>query len=277
MGSMSQRQSLTQSILLSVGVYFILHSAAFIALTLAYRISWTYFHKYLVSNIVITSVLLLILLRGRKDFYNLETEEKLTKVNAATILTLFRITSLPSLVILLSASRVYPILPWLATYLILAFLTDLLDGYISRSLHQTTRIGQYLDSMSDYAVLLAVAITFAQYGLVSRWFFIATLVRFFAQWLMAGIVFFVRHGNMTPRSSFLGKASVFATMVVYAANVLTLFKWFDPAKSFILILEIITTLVLAISLIEKIWFFIQELQNLKALRPNQSPEKLGAD
>lgn len=197
---------------------------------------------------------------ARHHFYLLETGAALDRVNFANKLTLFRISSLPSILLLFIASREFPVAIILIVYASLAFISDLLDGFVSRKTHQTTRVGQYIDSMSDYAVLLGVAIAFVIHGFISTWFFALVLVRFISQWISMGILFVLKRGSIEPRSSFLGKASVAVTMFTFAADLLNLLTWFKPYAIVLSWIEIAASIVLIISLVEKGFMFVEDLR-----------------
>lgn len=262
MGAMNQRASLTRSILLDTALLWVFHTGTFGLITFLAGISLSYLQVFLPSSAVLHVLLALVLLRGRKDFYNLESGAALEKVNLPTVLTMFRITSLPSMLVLLFASAVYrQVVLVLMGYMTIAFLSDMLDGYISRRTHQTTRVGQYLDSMSDYGVLVGVAVAFAWFHLATDWFLVAVLVRFLAQWIMAGILFLLRGSEMEARSSLLGKASVAGTMVVFGLYLLKLVPWFDPFRIWMIIPEVLCLPLLGTSLGEKVYLFVKELRH----------------
>lgn len=257
---MDRVRRLTASIILNVLGFWAFHTAVFVATALLFRFDESYLWLYVAISLFVDGILLAILLFIRQTFFLLETQAPLSRVNFANKLTLFRISSLPSLVILFIASRAYPVALVLVVYAVIAFVTDLLDGLVSRATHQATRVGQYLDSMSDYAVLLGVAIAFVGYGFISLWFFSLVVVRFMAQWVSMAILFIKRHGSVEPRTSFLGKASVAVTMVVFAANLLRLFSWFGPYGAALTVVEIVAAVILVVSLVEKMAMFADDIK-----------------
>ena len=77
-------------------------------------------------------------------------------MNIPVMLTLLRIGAIPIIVIiyLLPFEWAHPIA---AIFVILAALTDWLDGYLARSLSQTTELGAFLDPVAD-KLLVAVSL-----------------------------------------------------------------------------------------------------------------------
>ena len=234
---------------------------------MALSITYGFFPKYLfwysLSSIVACGLLLGILLYARHHFFFLETNIPLESVNLANQLTIFRITSLPAILVLFIASREYHIAVPLVIYMAASFLTDTLDGFISRSTHQTTRIGQYLDSMSDYAVLIGIAIAFISFNFIPLWFFLVVLIRFVAQWLAMGILFLLQHGTVEPRASLLGKVSVASCMGVFGLGLLQLFVWYKEIVTVMFWIEVAVAIVLVLSLAEKLAYFFADIKKGK--------------
>ena len=132
-------------------------------------------------------------------------------------------------------------------------LHDFLDGKLSRRLGQVTKIGNYLDSVSDYAILIVVSVAFNYFGLVHTWFFILVAIRLGFQFVGMGTLL-LYNGKVTTGSNFIGKASVFATMVVYAVALLGLVTQLKRLVGFTLpILEYIGGTIVVVSLGEKIY------------------------
>jgi cardiolipin synthase (CMP-forming) len=196
-------------------------------------------------------LLLGLLLRKKDDFRLVEGEKPLTRVNLSNFLTITRITSLPAALFLILAARNHPLLHVLVPFLSVIFLTDLLDGLIARRTGQITVIGRYLDSVSDYAVIVGISIAFFAYRLVPVWLFtliLARLVLFAAA--MIGIS--LRAGKISGEATFLGKACVFSIMVLYIVEALEFFR--VPLLGNIVLVRIIewaTAAVVSASVVDK--------------------------
>lgn len=204
-------------------------------------------------------------LRGR--FTNVTTGERLTRVNIANVLSMIRVSSSPTLLWLVLLAGEYPVAPILVALAALVFLTDLLDGQISRRTGQVTQIGRYLDSSSDYTVLGVVSIALVSYGLIEGWFFWIVVARFGAQIAAQVILLVAQRFRLQFRTSFLGKASVFAVMVLFAFSLLRLVEglpaWYPDVFA---AAEYLVAAILVISLVEKLFLFMVDARNLAASR-----------
>jgi phosphatidylglycerophosphate synthase len=202
------------------------------------------------------------LIKLSDDFRLTETEEPLTKINIPNLLTLFRLSSLPTISFLLILSRTFSITIFLMIYMAIAFLTDLFDGMISRKTHQITYIGRKLDSASDYMILFAIAIGFAVYKLTPFWMFL--LIIFRGLFMVVGVIWLSRICKLEAESSLLGKVSVFAIMTMFGLEILhTLKVPFLILKIFIQSIEYATAVIIIISLGDKFHYFKQKYSEYK--------------
>jgi len=93
----------------------------------------------------------------------------------------------------------------LAAYVVAA-LTDVLDGWLARRWHQSTRLGTVLDPLVDIVFNLAVLSALTLAGLLPRWVFWVGALRYTTLVLgAAGLYLFV--GPVTIRPTFFGRAT----------------------------------------------------------------------
>lgn len=171
---------------------------------------------YALLHTLVAGGLAAVLMRRRRDFA-IVGGPPLSRVNPSNVLTLARLTSIPSVVMLITAAadRTAPVWPVLAL-LSAVLLTDLADGALARRRGQVTRIGSYLDSSTDYLLLGAGAILSLVYRIGTPWVF-AVLVGRLA--LQAGAVLWIAAaGRPLPSATRLGKASIAAGMVLLAVE-----------------------------------------------------------
>ncbi len=145
------------------------------------------------------------------------------KINISNILSLFRLSSGPTLLFLyLSANVSSFTIVIVIIFTAIVFITDLLDGLLARILNQLTKIGKYLDASSDYMILFLVAMFFLVNNIIPLWFFILLLLRFLIVFI--GNTFsLAKYKNIAHLTSFLGKASVFSLMVLFGLKIFVLF------------------------------------------------------
>jgi phosphatidylglycerophosphate synthase len=189
----------------------------------SYRMAWPRFFLFLAVMLIYHGSLTAFLLSRKVDFHVEGGETPLTRVNLSNSLTFARLSSIPTLLFLIIQASSFFLVPILLPFACLVFATDFADGIVARMRHQVTFVGRYLDSTSDYLMIIAVSIIFLYYSLIPAWFFvliIARLVLFaFGMAMLA-----LREGKADPVATFLGKASIFATMVLYVLELAQHFR-----------------------------------------------------
>ena len=134
-------------------------------------------------------------------------------------LTLVRLSSIPTLTLLLGVGPRPGTVPILVALAAGVFLTDLFDGALARRRRQVTPIGGYLDSASDYLVLLALAVLLAAKGILPTWLALLLSARLVLHALAMGVLV-LRHGLRVARPTTWGKVSVAAAMVLITLELL---------------------------------------------------------
>ena len=86
--------------------------------------------------------------------------------NVPNLLSLFRIIIALPLMILLLSTRLYS---WALYLLIIAAMTDYLDGWLSRRYHLISELGGLLDEISDVLLLDTTYIILAYQNIIPRW------------------------------------------------------------------------------------------------------------
>ncbi len=252
---MRPKGSIAASILLTWGLLFLFQCLFFSAIALRYSFRLAMELSFLATATVYHLVMLGLLLQ-RKDQFQIEPEGiPLQRVNPANILTMTRLSSLPTIAFLILLARDRPVLIILLVFVTIIFLTDLLDGALSRSTHQVTKIGKVMDSFSDYLVLGVISIAFLAYRLIPAWFFAAIVARSLT--MIVGMTLLTRRrGFLRPETSFIGKASIFAVMVLYAFEILTLLvtgsRWTEVVGR---VLEYAVGIFLVVSIVDKLVYF----------------------
>jgi phosphatidylglycerophosphate synthase len=221
---MAQWKSLSRSIVLHGVLFFLAQAAVLISVTLAYGMDVPRLGLFLAISLVFHGFLTTVLLLRKEDFRVEATGFLLSRVNLANTLTYVRVSSIPTILFLVieasdSPASLVVILPFTCA----VFATDFLDGMTARRRGEITFVGRYLDSASDYLTIIAVTIVLNYHGLLPLWFLLLVLFRL-VLFAVGMAVLALRAGKADPRSTFVGKVSVFALMVLYAMEVARLFS-----------------------------------------------------
>ncbi len=138
-------------------------------------------------------------------------------MNVPNLLSLFRLCMAP-----IFAWVFFSALPharyWAAGIYALAFLTDILDGYIARRFNLVTKLGRVLDPLSDKLMTFTVILCVCLAGIVPMW----AAVIFFCKELVMGIggLRLLHNTRDVIPANWLGKLSTGVFFVVLAALVL---------------------------------------------------------
>ena len=220
---MPASRSLQRSISVHGAVLFSAQTLLLAIIFASFRMAWARFFLYVGITFVYHALLTAFLLSRKEDFRVEGMPVPLTRVNLSNSLTFGRLSSIPSILFLIIQASSYALVPVLLPFACLVFATDFLDGIVARRRNQVTFVGRYLDSTSDYLMIVAVSIVFRYYALIPVWLFILVISRLilfaFGMALLA-----LREGKADPVATFLGKASIFATMVLYVLELAELFR-----------------------------------------------------
>ena len=146
-------------------------------------------------------------------------------LNIPNTLTILRILLIPVIVGFL----VYDYFVFALVTLLIAALTDMLDGSIARMANQKTEFGAYLDPLADTLLLMTTFITFSLLDMVPVWSVIVVVSRD-AILLTGTLLARVTNTKINASPSLLGKATT-VFQLVYIILVLVFFSYqFDPAS-----------------------------------------------
>ena len=102
---------------------------------------------------------------------------------------------------------------WALAVLLLAGVTDYLDGVIARRFAQTSRLGQLLDPAADRLYILATLVGLAGRGIIPVWLAIAIPLR---DVLLAPTILLLRRRGLRPLPvHYLGKAATFSLLCAF--------------------------------------------------------------
>ncbi|MBO5733509.1 MAG: CDP-diacylglycerol--glycerol-3-phosphate 3-phosphatidyltransferase [Clostridia bacterium] len=99
-------------------------------------------------------------------------------MNTPNKLTLLRVIMIPVFMVVYMYFNTYPIIS--AAIFALAFVTDMLDGYLARKNNQVSNFGKIMDPLADKVLVAAAMVLLTAAGIVNPWVTVLVLAREFA-------------------------------------------------------------------------------------------------
>jgi cardiolipin synthase len=133
----------------------------------------------------------------------------LSSVNLPTAVTAARLAIVPGMALLLLHHH------WRAAFwvVIAAMLSDVLDGWLARRLHQETKLGVVVDPVTDIFFHLTLFLSLWGAGLLEGWVAALAALRY-GGLLFGGFYLYVAHGPVRINSTLPGKISGFVMSVM---------------------------------------------------------------
>jgi cardiolipin synthase (CMP-forming) len=133
-------------------------------------------------------------------------------------ITFLRLGILPFFLILI----LYEEYQWALLVLVVAALSDAVDGLLARTLHQKSSLGAYLDPIADKLLLSSSFVVLAMEKKIPWWLTIMVLSRDVLMLIVAAVILLIQGYRPFP-PSLLGKATTFFEIglvffVVYGAG-----------------------------------------------------------
>jgi len=170
---------------------------------------------------------------------NIRRSHKLVTVsNALSFLRLF-------LAPVVVAALIYQ--HWMAAFLlfVVASITDLLDGYFARRLHEQTVLGHYLDPIADKVLLLSSfsALTYIHFASLALpvWFLVMVLMREVVI-VGGGVLILLSGKQIKMEPSLLGKVTTASYMALIMWIFVCRFLGWLPCKTFFAVVCIVAAL-----------------------------------
>ena len=192
-------------------------------------------------------------------------------MNLPNLLSMFRLLLVP--VFPLAFFGIHE--PWnrylAAGVYVLAFLTDVADGYLARSRNQVTRLGRILDPLADKFMTFTVFVCIAVAGIIPAW---AVIILVAKELIMAlgALVMYRRTADVIP-ANYLGKASTGSFFLCCAA--LVLFPGIPKTAATVMIAAALALAVLALAVYVVQFVSVAKSQKSGAKSPSSdsnSPE-----
>ena len=130
--------------------------------------------------------------------------DKIKFSNLPNYLTLFRVISIPVIIIAI-IPQTY-VSNWIAVSLyMLACITDFLDGYFARKLKLETRLGKFLDPIADKVLVTSVIFILVTINKISGFFIYPALIIIIREILVSGLREFFAESQISINVTNLAK------------------------------------------------------------------------
>ncbi|ASS73875.1 CDP-diacylglycerol--glycerol-3-phosphate 3-phosphatidyltransferase [Tumebacillus algifaecis] len=140
-------------------------------------------------------------------------------MNLPNILTMFRLGLIPVYFLVFFSDLTYN-MELALLVIVLAGLTDIVDGYLARKYGLITELGSMLDPLADKLMMLSVVLSFVIDDRVS-WLMAGLLIVRDLGMILASVVY-VTQGKKTVPATIWGKMN---TVLYYLALVALMFRW----------------------------------------------------
>ncbi|TCS95619.1 CDP-alcohol phosphatidyltransferase family protein [Hazenella coriacea] len=165
-------------------------------------------------------------------------------MNLPNLLTLVRFALIPVYFVVFFSELPGNML-WALGIVLLAGITDVVDGYLARRNHQITQLGIMLDPLADKLMMLSVFLSLLISGKISIWAAAAIFFRDAAMIVCSAIFHF--SGRKTVPANILGKLTTFLFYIALFMIMLS----YPMAETFlwvVIVLSYITTLIYMLQL-----------------------------
>ncbi len=135
-------------------------------------------------------------------------KQYLKEINTkSNMLSLFRLLLFIPIIILFQYYNSEPSIKyWLVGLLILASITDNLDGYLARKYNEITELGKIIDPLADKVVIITIVVMLYYFKVINDLFFWVIVLRDVLI-LLGGFYFSKKLGKIMP-SNYIGKFTV---------------------------------------------------------------------
>ncbi|MFH0988837.1 MAG: CDP-diacylglycerol--glycerol-3-phosphate 3-phosphatidyltransferase [bacterium] len=143
---------------------------------------------------------------------------------------------------------------WVAGLLILCVITDFLDGYLARRLHQVSELGKLIDPLADKIGIGSVVIMLVINGDIPFWFMTVVVLRDLL--ILAGGLYIKKKKNITPQSNWPGKIAV-SVIAVYMLFAVLQMPSLESEKMIALWLSIVMIIISLVSYMQRLFIGVQ--------------------
>jgi len=193
-------------------------------------------------------------------------------LNIPNILTLFRIFLVPFIVVVLLTKFQFEKWFYLnretiaVLLIILASITDILDGYLARKRKEITTLGQLLDPIADKLLVSSVLISLVDMQLAPAYLVVIIIAREFA---VTGIRMVAAINQVAIPAGKLGKIKMVTEVIAMCLIIWGNQKEWEIVLDTGKIILYLVAVVALVSLVEYIWIFLKKVDLFKENPPKQ--------
>ena len=163
---------------------------------------------------------------------------KITEIKKQYMSNPSKVLTLANTISLLRAAAAIPIIYTLnypelravtAAIVILAILSDALDGYFARKAGEVTHVGMWLDPIADFIIIVSVVLYLVIMEIFPLWFFIFYIFRHFM--IAVPAIYFINSGQYILHSNWWGKWTTGITTLTVFFHIFEIQSiwWLKPA------------------------------------------------
>jgi len=211
---------------------------------------------------------------------DINTGKEIYHLNISNVLSAIRFSLVPMLIVmfgLVSENTDNNVKFKIAIFVftMIVCLTDLFDGILARKLNEVTKLGMVLDPVGDFLMITCFSILIFSKNIIDWQFFILIMIRIPGLFILM-VFFLITDIKFKLKTTFLGRATIFYLLCFLGISSLKLFidNPFPFFEEFILITEIIGSLLIVLSSAQKIKLLIYYLKNQKVIEKELSKENI---
>ena len=199
------------------------------------------------------------------------TGKEIYHLNISNILSSLRFILIPLLIVLLGHINDLPANLYMKViifiFAVIVCFTDFFDGILARKFNEVTRLGMVIDPFGDFLMITCFSVLLFLKGIITWWFFVFITIRIPAL-LILMIIFLIVKFRFKLKTSFLGRATIFYTLVLLGLGTLKLFILNMPVlfDQILFYIQIGGCILIVLSSAEKIKLLIDYIKNQSKLK-----------
>lgn len=197
---------------------------------------------------------------------DLNTGKEITYLNISNVLSALRFSLVPLLIVIFGLipkiDGHFKLRIGIFIFAFIVCMTDMFDGILARKLNQVTKLGMVLDPMGDFLMITCFSVLLFVNGIIDWWYF--SLIMFRIPGLFIATLFYMAVDlKFKLKTTLLGRTTIFYVLSHLGLCSFKFLLNFENSffDTFLFITQIIGTILLAISSVEKIILSVYYARN----------------